>query len=435
MKALSSVEPVDLDRYLALQEKFYEMGGYDILSSIPNYLIELGLSDISLDKSVQELSGGQKTRLKLGKLLLSKDSLLLLDEPTNYLDVASVEWLENFLQNYQGIVMLISHDREFLNNCCNKILDLENKKYPIYLGNYDEYLFQKSTKEYNDLMIYKARMKEIDRLSKEAGKKKSEARVTDKKFIRGWEGPVVRKVSGKKAKTAQIILNKIENNIKKNMPDKPILKDKIKIDIHNIQSGWKILDIEKLTFSYDDKKILNNFNLSVRKGDRIALVGNNGSGKSTLLKIIIGEIQNYTGSISVGDSIVPAYFSQEHDLLDPNKTVIQEFLKYIEMNEGDARTYLYNVLFAGDQVFQDISTLSYGERARLQMAIILAGKSNFLLLDEPTSHMDIPSREIIEKALASYDGTMIVVSHDRYFLNKIGINRIVDLGRLEVINE
>jgi ATPase subunit of ABC transporter with duplicated ATPase domains len=491
-------DEISVQKSIELQNIFSEKNGYEILGNIPIFLSKIGLAELKPETEIKNLSGGQKTRLQFIKLVMESSDILLLDEPTNHLDEKGILWLENYIKNRNGITMIVSHDRYFLNKIVNKIFELDNGKGVIYGGNYDDYKEQKKNKLERDRELYEAKMKDVRRLEAEANRRLSEVKVTDKKFIRGWEGPVIRKVAGKKAKTAQLIKRKVEENIKEHMPEKPMVKDTIKFELQQISpSGQLVCKIENLSFGYEPGiDVLKNVNLEIWRGNRVAVVGENGSGKSSLLRLITFETQitrifkgaNYTneqlspllskegtkgwlsssslsdnitdstdsklnhpglkatppskgggsetdpnskltfsGSIKLGENVKIGYFSQEHEMLDQENTVLDEFRKYVEMTEGDTRTFLYYMLFSGNQVFQKIHTLSQGEKSKLMLAILLSQGANFLVLDEPTNHLDIPSREVLEEALKKYDGTILVVSHDKYFLEKIGVQKIVNL--------
>lgn len=426
---ISSTNQEAIEKSISLQGIFIEKNGYEMLEKIPNVIQRLGLN-LSEQTLVKDLSGGQKTRLQFSKLLLQNSTILLLDEPTNHLDLSGIEWLTKYVQDKQGITLIVSHDRAFLNSVTNKIFEMDDGKYTSYKGNYDEYKIQRHNNIERNALIYESQMKNVRRLEKEASRRLSEARVTDQKFIRGWGGPPIRKVAGKKAKTAQMLLRKVDEEIKENMPEKPVKKDRIKLDIQpTSSSGQMVVKINNLNFKYNVQEfsILKNINIEIWKGDRIAIKGNNGSGKTTLLKLIVGKLFLQLGEIKIGENVSIGYYSQEIENLNEDNTLIDEFRKNIEMTEQDARTFLYYMLFEGEQVFQQTNTLSQGEKSKLSLAILLAKNPNFLILDEPTNHLDIPSREVLENSLKKYSGTILVVSHDKYFLSQIKIDKYLDL--------
>jgi len=431
INALSQKTDSDsIRRMMELQQEFSDKNGYEILGDIDVCLGKLGLSNVNSDSKISKLSGRQKTKLQFINLLLINSDILLLDEPTNHLDIEGRKWLEEFILSQNTIIVIVSHDRTFLNNVTNKIFEMNSGKYTLYAGNYDAYKNQKLAHDENDFLLYKSKMKDIDRLSAEANKKLSEAKTMDKKFIRGWEGPILRKKAGKKSKTAQIFIRRIEEQIMENMPEKPMQKSKIKLELKPLESsGQLILKAENVSFAYDENRIVQDANIEIWKTDRWAITGKNGSGKSTLFKLLTGELIPDVGNIKIGENVKIGYFSQEHEVLNLNHTVIDEFRKYVDMTEQDARTFLHFMLFKGDQVFQQILSLSQGEKSKLMLAILLTQGANFLILDEPTNHLDISSREVLEEALRNYEGTLCIVSHDQYFLENVRINNYYEMSK------
>ena len=415
---------------IKFQGKFIDSGGYEILSQIDDAITKVGLKNINSETKLITLSGGQKTKLQFIKFIINKPDILLLDEPTNHLDTESIKWLESYINNRDGITIIVSHDRSFLNNVTNKIIEIENTKSLLYGGNYDSFKEQKKVRIQKEELIYSSKMKQIKRLTQDAQEKEEWAKSTHNKFNSGCVAPI-RKKAGKVSKTAQIIRNRIENQIKENMPDKPQrtnTNSKIKLELLSVNSsGQKVCELKDVSFSYANRIIFQNFNLEIFQKDRIAIIGNNGSGKSTLLKLIIGQLQPSNGLVSLGLGVDIGYYSQEHETLNQENILIDEFRKYSNMAEEDARTFLHQLLFKGNQVFQKISTLSQGEKSKLILAILLTKGANFLVLDEPTNHLDIASREVLEQSLKDYNGTILVVSHDDYFINNINIIKVIDL--------
>lgn len=389
-----------LHQYDQLQEAFTQAGGYLYESEIKAVLHGLDFPEEVWDKKVHTLSGGQKTRLSLGKLLLSKPDLLLLDEPTNHLDIHTLTWLEAYLINYPGAVVIVSHDRYFLDKTVQLVYEISRTKSQKYYGNYSDYLIQKAEK--------------LDREQKQYEKQQSEIKKTED-FI---QKNIARASTTKRAQSRRKQLEKLER-IDQPISDNASAKFSFTIER---KTGNDVLKIENLSFRFKEQNdvLFQNLSLHLQRGDRVALVGPNGVGKSTLLKTIVGQLKPLTGEILLGANVKIGYYEQEQTQLHLDKTVLTELWdEYPLMNEKDIRTILGNFLFSGDDVLRPVSELSGGEKARLALAKLMMEKANFLLLDEPTNHLDLDSKEVLESALMDYPGTILFVSHDRYFINKI----------------
>ncbi|MDD6276854.1 MAG: ABC-F family ATP-binding cassette domain-containing protein [Clostridia bacterium] len=392
-----------------LNLKFNNDGGLTYKSRTRSALLGLGFSENDFELTTDKLSGGQRSKVALAKLLLSKYDLLLLDEPTNHLDIKSVEWLENYLKSYPGAVFVISHDRYFLDKITDKMVELENRKVRCYKGNYSEFLVKKKSEQKAIEDKYDNDMKEIQRL---------EGVVAQQ---RQWNRE-------KNIKTAESKLKQIER-IKAQLvvPDSRV--ERIRFDFHSkAVSGNDVLITEELSKSFGDKELFNNVSLHIKRGERAFMLGDNGCGKTTLLKILMGEYMPKSGRFSFGENVYKGYFDQVQAKLDLNKTAIEEvWASYPGLTQTQLRSALAAFLFKGDDVFKKLSECSGGERARIALLKLMLGGYNFLLLDEPTNHLDAFSREELENTLLNYEGTMLVVSHDRYFINKLA-TRIVELN-------
>lgn len=401
-----------LKEYGTLQDEFEKQDGYGCESFAKGILVGLGIGSEYLDKKVGLLSGGQKTRVALSKLLLQNPDILLLDEPTNHLDLEAINFLEGFLKDYRGTIIIISHDRFFLDIITNKTFELENGKVEEYGGNYSYFINERRTRYEQRLKEYELQQKEIDRLES----------IIEK--FRSFN----REKSIKQAESREKMLDKIDRIDKPTMDEKA---SKISFEC-KVKSGVDVLIIDELSKSFSDKKLFENISFMIRRGERVALIGENGRGKSTLLKIIKEEIPATSGYFKIGKNVQIGYYDQEQRDLSSYKTILDEVWDtYPHMSVRDVRNVLASFLFTGDDVFKEISLLSGGEKCRLALLKLMLSKPNFLLLDEPTNHLDILSREALEDSLLEYDGTLFVISHDRYFLNKI-INRILELDESTV---
>ena len=401
-------------RQTSLQEAFAERDGFYYKSKVKSTLTGLGFSEDEFDLCVDKLSGGQKTRVALGKILLSDANLLLLDEPTNHLDIESVEWLEDFLRNYSGAFIVISHDRYFLDKIVSKIIELDNGNATVFSGNYTDYASKKAILRNMQLKEYLNQQREI---------KHQEEVITKLKQFN-------REKSIKRAESREKMLNKME------FVDKPeILNDKMDIKLEpNVISGNDVLTVDNLTKGFDGTVLFDNICFQIKRGERVALIGSNGTGKTTILKLINGIIPADSGSIYLGAKVNIGYYDQEHHVLDPDKTIFDEIRDaYPDLNNTQIRNTLAAFLFTNEDVFKYIKDLSGGERGRVSLAKLMLSNANFLILDEPTNHLDITSKEILENALNSYTGTVLFVSHDRYFINSTA-TRIIELANKTVVN-
>lgn len=387
-----------MEDYGQMLEKFNELNGYGYKSEIRGVLSGLGFEEEDFDKAINILSGGQKSRISLAKLLLEKPDVLMLDEPTNHLDIDAINWLEDFLIDYKGAVMIISHDRYFLDNIVNRIFHLENLGLKIYNTDYSRFMIQRKkdlelmSKQYEDQQKEIKRQEEIIERFKNYG---------DARYI-------------KQAQSRQKLLDQMKRL------DKPGEKKSSKIRFEpKIQSGQDVLSVEGLDKSFGDLKLLEDIKLNIYRGDKVGLIGPNGVGKTTLFKIILGELEYDSGEIRLGSNVVTGYFDQEMESMDPNKTVMDEIWdENPKMTYYDIRTILSQFLFIGDDILKEVRDLSGGEKGRLNLLKLMLSEANFLLMDEPTNHLDIDSKEILESAINDYEGTLLVISHDRYFLNQ-----------------
>ena len=403
-----------LAAYSRLSHTFELENGYAWKSELTGVLKGLGFTEDEFDKTVSTLSGGQKTRVSLGKLLLSRPDIILLDEPTNHLDMESIAWLETYLLNYNGAVIIVAHDRYFLNRVVTKVVELEQGHASVYLGNYTAYSEKKA-------MIRAAQMKAW--LNQQQEIRHQEEVITKLKSFN-------REKSIKRAESREKMLSKIQ------VLDKPAeIQDEMRISLEpNIVSGNDVLTIRDLSKSFGSTHLFSHVDMEVKRGERVAIIGNNGTGKTTILKIINGMLPADTGTITLGSKVHIGYYDQEHQVLHMDKTLFDEIQDtYPSMNNTQIRNTLASFLFTGDDVFKLIRDLSGGERGRVSLAKLMLSDANFLLLDEPTNHLDITSKEILENALTHYTGTVLYVSHDRYFINKTA-TRILDLTHNTLVN-
>lgn len=400
--------------YTALTHSYELMDGYAAKSKVIGILKGLGFDENDFDRKINTLSGGQKTRVFLAKLLLEEPDIILLDEPTNHLDLRSIEWLESYLLNYKGAVIIVSHDRYFLDKIVSKVIDIENAEVQMYSGNYSDFSAKKQ-------MLLDAKMKEY--LNQQQEIKHQEAVITKLKQFN-------REKSIKRAESRQKQLEKIE---RVEAPKTHIENMRLSLDISK-ESGKDVLTVHDLSKSFDEKHLFSNINFEIKRGERVAIIGDNGTGKTTLLKIINGLLTPDTGEVIYGSNVSIAYYDQEHQVLHMDKTLFDEISDtYPEMNNTQIRNILAAFLFTGEDVYKKIGDLSGGERGRVSLVKLMLSKANFLLLDEPTNHLDILSKDVLESALNSFPGTICYVSHDRYFINKIA-TRILDLTGNRLLN-
>ena len=400
-----------LKKYGNVQQKYIQMGGYDIQEKFNKICSGLQINDKMLNQNYNDLSGGEKTIVNLGALLLKEPSILLLDEPTNHLDMEKLEWLEKFLKEYKGTILMVSHDRYFLDKVATKTILLENGKEKIYFGNYSYFLKEDEKRTLAEFENYKNQQKMI--------KKMKESIKTLRKF-----GELAKnEMFFKRAKSIEKKLAKIEQLPQVDLEQKTLLNFKLNIDS---RSGKDVVIINNLNKNFESKNIFENANLQIHYGEKIALIGKNGTGKSTLLKIIMNEDCEYTGEIKIGQSVNIGYIPQEIKFKDDNQTILNFFEQFDNRNETEIRTSLAKYMFRGNDVFKKVSSLSGGEKVRLILAKLLKQNINFLILDEPTNHIDIETRELLEEAIKEYSGTVLFVSHDRYFINNLA-ERIVEV--------
>ena len=396
-------EDEDLLRRLdQAQYNFEQAGGYTYQAEIKSMLNGFNFPEATWNKQIASLSGGEKTRLSFVKLLLKKPPLLLLDEPTNYLDLDTLDWLEAFLKNYPGAILTVSHDQYFLDHLATQIFELQHGELTVFKGNYSQYLAQRELRDQQQEAAYEKQQEEIKR---------------EEEFI---QKNIVRASTTKQAQSRRKALEKME------LVDPPKHKSKVRIKFDSARpSGKEVLILKDLAVGYPDKTMLKDISFQINKGDRVAIIGQNGIGKSTLLKTVMKQLPVKSGAIKYGASLDIGYYDQELQGIDYSKTVIDTIWdRHKDMNEKDIRSILASFLFTAKDIDKQVSQLSGGQRARLTLTVLSMEHNNFLLMDEPTNHLDLDAKEVLEKALADYDGTLLFVSHDRYFINKLA-NKIV----------
>ena len=393
-----------LAQYGRIVERFEHMGGYDFESNIRRAAFGLGFSEEDLQRPVEHFSGGQRTRVGLAKALLREPDFLFLDEPTNHLDIEMIEWLEGFLQGYTGGVLIISHDRFFLDKVTNRIFELENKQLTAYDGNYSHYMKVREQRRAAQLSAYEKQQEYI---------KKTE------EYIRRYKAGI----KSKQARGRQSQLNRLERIIK--------LADTAAFNYFAFnppaECAQRVAELEDISYRFPDRTLFEHVDLLIRKGDGVAIVGPNGAGKTTLLRLLVGELESPTGRLKIGSRVKIGYFSQQHEGLHMERSLLDEMLYEYGLDEEQARRYLGAFLFRGDEVLRQIGELSGGEQSRLAFLKLMLTGANFLILDEPTNHLDIPAKEAVEEALSTFPGTYITVSHDRYFLDKVA-NCVLELS-------
>lgn len=395
--------------YSSLSAYFEAHDGYNTDFKIKLILNGMGFSDLAYDRVVSSLSGGEKTRLALAKLLLEQPELLILDEPTNHLDFKTLMWLEGYLKTYRGAIIIVSHDRYFLDKICTKICEIENGRITAFRGNYSDYVLQKEQLTARQMKEYEAQQREISQLEDYIARNK------------------VRASTAKMAKSRQHMLDRME------VIDRPAAAErppKIKLD-YSIEPTKDVVQVIDCPLTVGEgssaKTLIDDLTIKVRRGEHVAIIGDNGIGKTSVLKLIQGIIPHKSGNILWGNNVKVSYFDQEHASLNPHDTAIEAVARrFPQMTDGEIRKALASVLFRGEDVFKPVSVLSGGERAKLCFAIMALNHGNLLILDEPTNHIDLPTKEVLEEALREFGGTMILVSHDRYLLNKTA-SRIVEL--------
>ncbi len=396
-------EDEDLLRRLdQAQYNFEQAGGYTYQAEIKSMLNGFNFPEATWSKQIASLSGGEKTRLSFVKLLLKKPPLLLLDEPTNYLDLDTLDWLEAFLKNYPGAILTVSHDQYFLDHLATQIFELQHGELTVFKGNYSQYLAQRELRDQQQEAAYEKQQEEIKR---------------EEEFI---QKNIVRASTTKQAQSRRKALEKME------LVDPPKHKSKVRIKFDSARpSGKEVLILKDLAVGYPDKTMLKDISFQINKGDRVAIIGQNGIGKSTLLKTVMKQLPVKSGAIKYGASLDIGYYDQELQGIDYSKTVIDTIWdRHKDMNEKDIRSILASFLFTAKDIDKQVSQLSGGQRARLTLTVLSMEHNNFLLMDEPTNHLDLDAKEVLEKALSDYDGTLLFVSHDRYFINELA-NKIV----------
>ena len=403
-----------MEQYARLTERFEKNNGYAWKSEIVGVLKGLGFTESEFDTPIHTLSGGQKTRVALSRILLTRPDIILLDEPTNHLDMDAIHWLETFLSGYRGAVLIVSHDRYFLDRVVSKVIEIEGGGSQTFQGNYSQYAEKKKAQRDAQMKQYLNQQQEI---------RHQEEVITR---LRSFN----REKSIRRAESREKMLNKME------LVEKPVtLNSRMRISLEpEVISGNDVLTIENLSKAFDDKPLFRNLNLSIRRGEVVGLLGANGTGKTTLLKIINRHLRPDSGRIHYGAKVSIGYYDQEQHVLDDNNTIFDEISNaYPKLTNTRIRNVLAAFLFTGDRVFQQIGTLSGGEKGRVSLAKLMLSNANFLILDEPTNHLDIQSREILEDAINDYEGTVFYVSHDRYFINRTA-TRILDLSPEGIVN-
>ena len=402
-----------MDRYSKLLHDFEEQNGYGYHSMVRGVLNGLGFEEEEYQLPINYLSGGQKTRIMLGKLLLQAPDILLLDEPTNHLDIESISWLESYLNAYKGAAIIISHDRYFLDKLCTKTMEIERGVATVYNGNYSYYISEKEVRQKVAMREYEAQQTEIKRQEEIITKLRGYGM---EKFIR-------------RAQSREKILDKME------LLERPTELN-ASMNLHftpSIQSAEIVLTAQEVSKQFDGRELFKGANFQIRRGERVALIGANGIGKTTLFKMIMGQMMPTYGDLHLGVKVYPGYYDQTQENLSPEKSILDEIYdSYPNLTIPQIRNILGSFLFRGDDVFKQIKTLSGGEKARVSLCKIMLGDANFLLLDEPTNHLDIISREILESNLVSYEGTLLFISHDRYFINQVA-TRVIELTPEEII--
>ncbi len=402
-----------MEEYNRCTQEFEQENGYACRSEITGVLKGLGFTEEDFSRTAETLSGGQKTRVALGRLLLSSPDLILLDEPTNHLDMESIAWLETYLSNYKGAVLIVAHDRYFLDHVVSKVVELDHGSSTVFEGNYTDYAKKKEQLRNAQLRQYLNQQQEIKHQQEVIAKLKS----------------FNREKSIKRAESREKMLNKIE------VLEKPQNDHTMFMKLEpSITSGNDVLTVRSLSKAFDTNELFQNIDFELKRGERVAIIGGNGTGKTTILKILMDMLPADSGEILFGAKVLPAYYDQEHQVLHMEKTLFDEIQDtYPDMDNTQVRSLLAAFLFTGDDVFKQIGDLSGGERARVSLAKLMRSKSNLLILDEPTNHLDIMSREILEDAMNRYTGTILYVSHDRYFINRTA-TRILNLTGKKLLN-
>jgi len=390
------------------------------LHEVEATLAGLGLDGMSLDTPIATLSGGQKTRLGLARLLTREPQILLLDEPTNHLDIEALEWLEAWLRDYAGAALLVSHDRTFLDQTVSRILDLEPQTHTVveYVGNYSDYIEAWERDRRKQWARWREQQMEIRRVREDIGRTRNQALSVEQTTTSRQPGP--RRIAKKVAKKAKARERKLERYLEsQERVEKPVRSWRMKLDFEATpRSGQDVLILDDVTVGYEGVPLIRGVDQVLCAGERVVLTGPNGSGKTTLLRAIVGQLTPLAGKVRLGANVKLGYYAQEQETLDPDSTPFKTIARVAAMSETDLRSFLHYFLFSGDEVFVPVKSLSYGERARLVLARLVATGCNFLLLDEPINHLDIPSRERFEQAMRAFEGTVLAVVHDRYFIRR-----------------
>nr|MBA3274268.1 ABC-F family ATP-binding cassette domain-containing protein [Chloroflexia bacterium] len=413
---------------------FEAAGGYMALDQLGALLARFGLEHVSLDTPLGHLSGGQKTRAGLAALLATRPDVLVLDEPTNHLDIDALTWLENFLRDYQGAVIVVSHDRGFLDAVVTRILELDSvsRHLTSYVGTFSDYVDAKRHEEAEHAAAYARQQKDIARIEEDIRGTEHHARTIEANTI----DFAVRKKAAKIARPAVVRKRKLERLLESaEYVDKPQRKWSMSVEFAAASQGPNdVVVIDGATLGYDSQPIMSDVSLHIARGDRVAIVGPNGGGKSTLIRTIAGELAPLSGEVRLGPSVKVGYFAQEQDTLDPALTVMEQARQAGGGSESDIRTFLHKFLFGGEMVHRRISSISYGERARLMLAILVLRGANLLILDEPLNHLDLRAREEFEQALERFDGTLMLVLHDRFAIERLS-TRVIEVrdGRVSEV--
>jgi ATP-binding cassette subfamily F protein 3 len=412
------------DQHAAATDVFEAAGGYAAVDELGALLDRFGLGEIPWTTPLRQLSGGQKTRAGLAGLLASRPDLLLLDEPTNHLDIDALDWLQDFLHGYPGAILMVSHDRAFLDAVVTRILELDpdTRTMTSWPGTYSDYVAARTHQEAELAAAYTRQQKDIARITEDIRGAEHHARTIEANTI----DYAIRAKAAKIARPAVVRKRKLERLLEStDYIEKPQLKWGLDVEFAEPQGGARdVVTVEHATLGYPDKPILEDVSLHLRFGERLALLGPNGSGKSTLIRSITGDLPPLAGTVRLGPGVQPGYFAQEQDTIDPSLSVMEQARREGGGSESDLRTFLHKFLFGGDMVHRQIASLSYGERARLMLAILVLRGTNLLLLDEPLNHLDIDAREEFERALLQFTGTVIVVLHDRYAIDRLAIRAI-----------